>query len=227
MTHIQHQQGSTSYRTVRRHLFGGAITAELPQSFIDASELRQVPDNQEVMISSSSDTSIILEVLESVKEGDANENMEAAVRYHFDSLAHDNSALSSTIESTTFLDTSSFPVPPPLPDASSIVPRERTPSPWLVSGLQVVPKYGRTTDPPHCVRIHLAVWRLRPKKDVDLVLSFNIPQPQPQPTAAGETAANAGSEMVSEHVSRDEAILAEVFRKAASTLTIEDWNLFS
>jgi hypothetical protein len=33
---------------VRRELFGGAITAELPERLVDVSDFRPVPDNQEV-----------------------------------------------------------------------------------------------------------------------------------------------------------------------------------
>ena len=136
-------------------------------------------------------------------------------RYHFDSLAHDNSALTSTLENVALLDTSTFPVPPPLPDAAPNAARlGRTPSPWILSGLQVVPKFGRVHDPPHTVRIHLAVWRLRPLKDVDLVVSFNIPRADSAP----------GGPAVS--VEREEAIMTELFHKAATTLNVEDWNLF-
>ncbi|KAI8622709.1 hypothetical protein BC830DRAFT_1052748, partial [Chytriomyces sp. MP71] len=45
-------------------LFGGAISLLLPNGYVDASQLRQVPDNQEVFVSSTDNSSIIVELLE-------------------------------------------------------------------------------------------------------------------------------------------------------------------
>ena len=51
------------------------------QSYIYAySNLRQVPDNQEVLLSQSNDLTMIVEVLEGVKEGSASNDFEAAIR---------------------------------------------------------------------------------------------------------------------------------------------------
>lgn len=44
------------------------------------SDLRQVPDNQEVLLSPNNDLTLITEVLESVKEGSAKDDLEAAIR---------------------------------------------------------------------------------------------------------------------------------------------------
>jgi hypothetical protein len=44
------------------------------------SELRQVPDNQEVLLGLEDNTTIIVEVLESVKEGEAGADLESAIR---------------------------------------------------------------------------------------------------------------------------------------------------
>ena len=46
-------------------LYGGAITCQIPERFLDCSEFRQVPDHQEVFIDKNqSDQSIIFEILE-------------------------------------------------------------------------------------------------------------------------------------------------------------------
>ncbi|KEF62280.1 uncharacterized protein A1O9_00252 [Exophiala aquamarina CBS 119918] len=45
-----------------RELYGGAITVQLPVELIDSSDLRQIPDHQEVFLSPSSLTSIIFEI---------------------------------------------------------------------------------------------------------------------------------------------------------------------
>lgn len=45
-----------------RELYGGAITTNLPTDFIDSSNLRQIPDHQEVYLSPKTLTTIILEI---------------------------------------------------------------------------------------------------------------------------------------------------------------------
>lgn len=47
-----------------RELFGGALTVSVPESYVDASNFRQIPDNQEVFVSENSDNSFIIEILE-------------------------------------------------------------------------------------------------------------------------------------------------------------------
>jgi hypothetical protein len=62
-------------------LFGGAITANLPSSTIDASTLRPVPDSQEVWVQadpSGNELSIIFDILEYVDSEDNNDGAEAA-----------------------------------------------------------------------------------------------------------------------------------------------------
>jgi len=69
-------------------LFGGAITCDLPKSFLDASTVRQVPDNQEVWTDETSDISLIVEVLE-LKEDVRDED---AVAFHLAELGRSNEA---------------------------------------------------------------------------------------------------------------------------------------
>lgn len=70
-------------------LFGGAITTVVPESFVDASNFREVPDNQEVFVSMSdedADVSIIVDILERVEpEGAVSEEEEdmKAMEVHF------------------------------------------------------------------------------------------------------------------------------------------------
>ncbi|KAG8690491.1 hypothetical protein FRC09_011961 [Ceratobasidium sp. 395] len=132
-------------------LFGGAIEIDLPDGLTDASDLRQVPDTQEVFLATNSDVSVVIEILERVAPDDPNQ----VAKFHFDSLAHDNEAVSSAVEA---IDT------PPL-----------QPTPLVLSvlqGTQLVPKFNRTS--PDTVKILLAVYRVL-DKGVDLVLTFNVP----------------------------------------------------
>ncbi|KAJ7470542.1 hypothetical protein FB451DRAFT_1254062 [Mycena latifolia] len=136
-----------------RKLFGGAITAAAPASLVDASDLRQVPDTQEVLLYPDSSVSIIVEILERVEADDD----DPAIRYHFDSLAHDNSAESTVV------------------DAVAVIPNTRgdnTPPAITLSGVQFVPKFKLTT--PDQVRVLMALFRMKNKR-VDLVVTFNVP----------------------------------------------------
>ena len=55
-------QGSS----LQYNLFGGAISVDMPRGLVDASDVRPVPDNQEVWLDESGQ-SVIVEVLERVK----------------------------------------------------------------------------------------------------------------------------------------------------------------
>ncbi|KAK3115587.1 hypothetical protein LTR53_004893 [Teratosphaeriaceae sp. CCFEE 6253] len=59
---------TTNY--VPASLFGGAITCLLPSHFADVSNLRQVPDNQEVYLDTDGFTSIAVDILERVDKPD-------------------------------------------------------------------------------------------------------------------------------------------------------------
>ncbi|KAI0262921.1 Mog1p/PsbP-like protein [Gloeopeniophorella convolvens] len=137
----------------QRELFGGAITADFPTDLIDASQLRQIPDTQEVLLSTVSDDSIVLEILQRVPPVDFTE----AAKFHFSSIAQDNEAISSSVEEVL------------------TVPNDRgdlTPSVVILYGRQGVQKFNRT----HVddVRVLLALYRVE-DKSVDLVLTLNFP----------------------------------------------------
>lgn len=141
----------TSYS--ERQLFGGAIIAQTKPSLLDASDVRQVPDTQEVFLYTDCSVSVIIEVLQRVEPNDPAE----AVKFHFDSLAHDNSAQTSSVQST------------------SIIPNDRgdpTPSAVLLTGEQYVTKFNRTTLDK--VQIYMALYRVE-DKGTDVVVTFNVP----------------------------------------------------
>ncbi|KAG5354167.1 hypothetical protein C0989_003680 [Termitomyces sp. Mn162] len=134
-------------------LFGGAIRAQTPSNLRDAAEIRQVPDNQEVLLYPDSGVSIIVEILEKVEPS----GFDDAVRFHFDSLAHDNLAVSAVV------------------DAVNVIPNDRgdgTPSAIVLYGTQQVPKFNHAE--PDTIHIFMALYRIT-SKAVDLVVSFNLP----------------------------------------------------
>ncbi|WFD08447.1 hypothetical protein MVES1_003823 [Malassezia vespertilionis] len=160
-----------------RALFGNAVTMALEGNFMDASELRQVPDNQEVLLGQDSNVSVILEVLQQVEPGTSPDDMDRAVRYHFDSIANDNDA---TDVHVTWVDV-----------AAGDAPAGKTPQPALLQGTQRVKKFGKPADN-DLVHIWVAVWRL-PSKKVDLALSLNEPSDADTDAIAQRFRASAGS----------------------------------
>lgn len=70
-------------------LFGGALCADFPPKFLDASVLRQIPDNQEVFLQDSKENlTVIIELLEKVEKPSDG----SVAAYHFNSIAFDNDA---------------------------------------------------------------------------------------------------------------------------------------
>mmetsp|Transcript_9351 Transcript_9351/g.11644 ORF Transcript_9351/g.11644 Transcript_9351/m.11644 type:complete len:154 (-) Transcript_9351:1206-1667(-) len=69
-------------------LYGGAVTTSLPDGIVDVSDMRQVPDNQEVFIieEGDNDISIIFDLLEQVDAGDIN----TALKMHIDDMLETN-----------------------------------------------------------------------------------------------------------------------------------------
>jgi hypothetical protein len=134
------------------------------------SDIRQVPNTQEVFMYPDSNVSIILEILQRVEPSHYNDAIRYfsfielssnlltwPPRFHFDSLAHDNSAVSANIHSV------------------SVVPNDRgdnTPSAIVLKGVQMVPKFNHAT--PDRVEILMALFRVE-SKGIDLVLTFNVP----------------------------------------------------
>lgn len=78
--------------------------------------------------------------------------------FHYSSLAHDNTALTSTITTLTL---------PPSPSPPIL-------GPTTLVGTQTVSKFNRPAEEADEVLILLALWRI-PSKKADLVLTVNFP----------------------------------------------------
>ncbi|WWD19873.1 hypothetical protein CI109_104341 [Kwoniella shandongensis] len=203
-----------------RPLFGGAISLELPGSYLDASDLRQIPDNQEVFLSSTSDTAVVLEVLGMVEDGLASTDLWEAIKFHFSSIAHDNASLQSTI--LTSPPSSSNPIP----SRPSSLSNPSTPAPLTLYGTQLIHKFshnpsgaprpGHESDEPDKVWIAVALWRIwleegGRKKKADVVLSVNV---------------NLSAEAGEGEGEKERSIVEGWFERAVGSLRILDWGLF-
>ncbi|EPX73521.1 ran GTPase binding protein Mog1 [Schizosaccharomyces octosporus yFS286] len=142
-------------------LFGGAFRAELPENFLNASALRQIPDNQEVFLQDSKENlTLILELLEAVeKPHDA-----TVAKFHFDSIAFDNDASDSVIwkdENLNKTDISGF--------------HNELANGTRAFGCQrILEKGKKVTDPASNVAVLVHVITLQ-DIETDIVCSVNIP----------------------------------------------------
>ncbi|KAF2827721.1 Mog1p/PsbP-like protein [Ophiobolus disseminans] len=136
-------------------LYGGALTVDLPSNFADTSQIREVPDHQEVYLDTDGYSSIVIEILEYVdKPSD-----EAALQYHFADLV-DGTGDSTTIlkqERVEFGD-NGLRDKPAL--ALTFIQTPASPPP------------KRKT--PEFVYIHLLLLRLK-EQGSDVVVSVNVP----------------------------------------------------
>ncbi|KAG6889724.1 hypothetical protein C0995_015022 [Termitomyces sp. Mi166 len=181
---------------IQRDLFGGAISAQTPSNLRDAADIRQVPDNQEVFLYADSGVSIIVEILEKVEPTDFNDAARHVFldlfirdrrayatptsRFHFDSLAHDNSAVSAVV------------------DGVNVIPNDRgddTPSTIVLFGTQQVPKFNHTE--PDTIHVFMALYRVT-SKPIDLVVSFNVPTK----TSDGNEVSREYENLVREHFNK-------------------------
>lgn len=86
-------------------LFGGALSAAIPQGWVDASDLRPVPDHQEIWLEQGGASRMLaIEILERV---DATDDMCAA--YHFEEVVRCNDAPSHSIHLSQVLEAQSLP----------------------------------------------------------------------------------------------------------------------
>ncbi|KAF3033815.1 hypothetical protein E8E12_003567 [Didymella heteroderae] len=134
-------------------LYGGAITVDLPSKFADTSQIREVPDHQEVYLDSNGYSSIVVEILEYQEKG----SDEEALQYHFADLIDEE-------DSTNILEQGRA-VMAKLSDKPVYTLRFIQTPPTNTNPNRKVPEY---------VYIHLMLLRLK-EQETDLMISVNIP----------------------------------------------------
>nr|DBA29871.1 TPA: hypothetical protein GDO54_005923 [Pyxicephalus adspersus] len=138
---------------VQRPLFGGAFSAQLPPSVQDVSELREIPDNQEVFAHVHTDQSVIIELLE-YQDGMSDPD---AARYHFEDVATSNDAQGKAEVVSV----------EPLPLAQLSL--SSCSSAWALTGHQLVSKFNEQAQ--NTVTIYMALFRM-PQYSTDLLVTF-------------------------------------------------------
>ncbi|KAG5462757.1 MAG: hypothetical protein BJ554DRAFT_3667 [Olpidium bornovanus] len=172
------------------------------------SDLRQVPDNQEVFVARDGDDSIVFDILELCAEA----GEEEAAAYHFADIADANASSERTVLGVRKLDTG--------PDTSA----------YILQGLQKVSKFGRerglrgTED----VLLLTLVCARMPSVATDLVLSYNRPLASSSGGGGGgdpwsSSSAPAAAAVVDPRVL---AAAEDVLRTAWENFQGLDWGLF-
>ncbi|KAK9483252.1 hypothetical protein V1527DRAFT_498579 [Lipomyces starkeyi] len=197
-------------------LFDGSINVQLPEGFIDASNFRQIPDNQEVFVandsSASSDNSIIIELVERLQSDDPSVSSATAdknaVRAHYDEISSINSSISRA------------KVLGLVPLGVLRLPQSTTA--YMITGTQIAEKWGknRSADLMYLV-LTLAVVRL-PENGTDVLISFN-------------SAINCSEQAVRLFTENDDidssvllriGLLQAICRKVVESLEVVQWDLF-
>ncbi|TPP59068.1 Ran guanine nucleotide release factor [Fasciola gigantica] len=141
--------------TMETHgLFGDAFECLLPINVIDASAMRQIPDNQEVFVHPSTNQSICVDILEYVNA----DSVEHAARMHFEEIGSANETTEMSVDSVRI-------IPPPYADlhCSAVA---------YLTGRQVVRKFNQNVD--DAIRIHLALYRYEAHQ-ADVLVLVNDP----------------------------------------------------
>ncbi len=182
----------------------------IPANYHDVSQIRQLPDNQEVYTDFRSDQSLIVEIVEPPSE--AERDARGAAAWHWDALATDSGATSKNLLWAGAIGAA---------DAAQRAPHLRTCALSLAGGLQTVAKFRDASSAASDVRVHLACVTLPPQYNAHILLSFACPQrlaPEGSSARAGAVAAVSAADA--------ERPAALPFYSALATLEVVRWSLF-
>ncbi|RKF63022.1 putative ran guanine nucleotide release factor [Golovinomyces cichoracearum] len=189
----------TSYTTT--DIYGGAITVDLPDCFADVSNLRQVPDHQEVYLDKNGFTSIIFDINERLGPAGSGPSVDgAALTAHLEDIvdSEDDQVQVWSSSSTQF---SKLP--------------EGTPAYTLITTQKSsLPKDSS----PEFTAIVLTLIRLE-KESTDILISINVPH------IKGEYTDEVDMEVGKQGKLIENAI--EYATRIWETFEIRDWDLFN
>ncbi|KAL8709989.1 MAG: hypothetical protein Q9225_007367 [Loekoesia sp. 1 TL-2023] len=195
---------------IHTELFGGAITVDLPSGYADVSpfspysNIREVPDHQEIYLDASGFNSIIIEIAERVSQPPTDEE---ALKFHFRDIVDEHDI--GRIWHTDVAHLPHFPANTPCYTLLATT----TPPPATNGNVQ------RPLTPAFTAII-LTLTRLVPQS-TDIVVTINIPHipGQQEPSDAG---INFEEGKFGSLVEEGLRIREELWR----TLRVKDWGLF-
>ncbi|KAF9888358.1 hypothetical protein FE257_008791 [Aspergillus nanangensis] len=199
--------------------YGGAIKGTIPQDWIDASTLREIPDHQELFLSPTTLSSQIIEVNQYVPADEAADapiqhlsttSLDPAVRYHI----HDLCDPGDKWESITAADQVTMARMPNVPAYSghaimtSLTRQRRGAQSESLGGAAAGSSAEGGLESK--VSVHYLIVRLE-RQGTDLVVFFNVPH----------------QEFGSEALRQEEELAQKAIRTLVGTLEIVDWGLFA
>ncbi|TXG56483.1 hypothetical protein EZV62_017796 [Acer yangbiense] len=190
-----------------RPLFGGAIATTFPHRFQDVSNIRQVPDHQEVFVDPARDESLIFELLDF--KDDVGDNGSAA--WFLQDLATEQDA-----EGCTLLEQSGVVEAPGLRYRN--IPAVVT----TAAGQMAISKGRQGREAQNLVKVYLANFRLK-EVDTDVLVTAYEPI---LINPLSESANTVGAGLAVPAAQSGIMPLTEVYKLAVSSFKVNDWSLF-
>lgn len=192
------------------HLYGNTITAPLPTSYIDASTLREIPSHQEVYLSPSTLTSIILEINQ--YETTPSSDIDAAIYHLRDVIDPQDTVPESTQPVAVSMRSESLKGFPAWSMSAVVVSQEKAAS---ETG-SLLPAEWEETPAVDMVEVRTMVYQLLVRMErvgTDLCVRINVPLKEFE----GEKGQKGEKEM---------AFGKECLGKMAEGLEVKDFGLF-
>ncbi|KAL3646442.1 hypothetical protein CASFOL_011622 [Castilleja foliolosa] len=188
----------------QRNLFGGAVVSNFPLRFEDVSNIRQVPDHQEVFVDPTRDESLIFELLD-LKTDVANHG---SATWFLQDLANEQDA-----EGTMVLEQSG------VFEAGGLRLRNNPAIINTAVGQMAISKGRQGREAQNLVKANL---RLKDAATDVLVTAYEPMLINP----LSESAALVGAGLAVPAAQSGRLPMAEVFKSAVSSFKVNDWSLF-
>ncbi|MFS7992645.1 putative ran-interacting Mog1 protein [Helianthus anomalus] len=191
----------------QRQLFGGAISTTFPLRFEDVSNIREVPDHQEVFVDPARDESLIIELLE--MKHDVPDNGSAT--WFLQDLASEQGAEGNIVT-----------------DQSAVFEAQglgygNTPSVITTAAAQMAISKGRQgREAQNLVKVYLANLRLKGVQTDVLITAYEPVFISP----SSESARSVGAGLTVPAADSGRTPMPDVFKQVVATFRINDWNLF-
>ncbi|PON59200.1 Ran-interacting Mog1 protein [Parasponia andersonii] len=190
-----------------RPLFGGAIVSTFPQRFQDVSNIRQVPDHQEVFVDPARDESLIFELLELKNEVGDN----GSATWFLQDLASEQEAEGSVvIEQSVVV------------EAPTLCYRTIPAVVTTAVGQMAISKGRQGREAQNVVRVYVANVRLKEVNTDVLITAYEPIHINP----LSESASAVGAGFAAPAAQSGCMPMAEVFKLAVTTFKVNNWGVF-
>ncbi|CAD6263476.1 unnamed protein product [Miscanthus lutarioriparius] len=193
---------------VPRPLFGGAISTTFPARFQDVSNIREVPDHQEVLFDPSRDESLVFELLDLKGEVD---DAGSALWFLRDIANEQDAGDNLVVEHSGTLELAALRLGEAPVVATTAV------------GQMSISKGRQGREAQNSVRIYLANIRLKNAATDVLIIAY-----EPlfiNPLSESTVAVAAGPAIPAEQAGC--LPMSEIFKLAVMNFSVHDWNLFN